>query len=303
MIEASSVLFEEGVNVTLRDTVPEALVWALSLLTHLGDGAVLVVIATLLYWFGTDERYESYAFVIAVGIAGLALASGLKGIFQFPRPTLAFTPAGYPGYSFPSAHALGSAVFYFTLAGVSKVGRPGQRFAIAAMLVAAVSLSRLTLGLHYLGDVVVGALLGTALALLALRVLRRDPEPAFLLAFGIAVLSVAFGSRGYTALVLGTSLGGLLGWYAVRGRPRTNDHIAVLVLGVVCLPIVLVVRALVLAVPIDVPPIAAASGYAVGTAAVLAVPVVARHLEDRWPVVQLQELLSQKRRPGPDESD
>ncbi len=233
MVKRFGVLWDPTVNEVVRDTVgPTAPLF--ETLTHLGDGALLLVLGVLIYWFGARATRRDRAFVIAVGTAALALSAGMKGIVQLPRPELAFTVAGYPGYSFPSAHAMGSAAFYGALAVTMTRGRPVWRYAAAGLLVLVISLSRIVMGVHYLGDVIVGSLLGFALVGIGVWFREEgtfDPGPMFVLATLIAGLAAMLGSRVFLTLTIGASLGGIVGWYYVRDRSTTSSGAAVLVLG------------------------------------------------------------------------
>ena len=293
---AGPVFPDEGFNEALREALPGPLIELLEVATHLGDGAFLIVLAVLLYWFGREERREVRAFVIAIGIAALALSVGLKGIFEIPRPDLAFAPEGYGGFSFPSAHAMGAAAFYAALATVMDLGSRRGRYAAAAVLIVVVALSRVVMGVHYLADVIVGVAFGLALVAVGIRYFKRQPGPVFVLAFVIAVAALLLGSRAFVTLSVGAALGGAVGWAAVKKRPASRNGASILVAGVLLLPAVLVIRAISGVVP--VPPLATPAealaetlAYAVATGAVLAVPYMARELDD-WPVVErLQETL------------
>jgi membrane-associated phospholipid phosphatase len=105
----------------------------------------------------------------------------LKRAFERPRPSLV-DPAVHPliavphSYSMPSGHA--------TTAFAAGVGvgliHPRLRQPLVG-LAALVALSRIWLGVHYLSDVIVGAVLGTAVALaiwLAVRAATASSEPA-----------------------------------------------------------------------------------------------------------------------------
>jgi membrane-associated phospholipid phosphatase len=102
--------------------------------------------------------------------ASYAVASGLttwlKGAFDRPRPS-EVDPAVHPlvavphGGSMPSGHA--STAF---AAGVA-VGLVHPRLRVPLLALAAlIAVSRVWLGVHYLSDVLVGAALGTVVALL-----------------------------------------------------------------------------------------------------------------------------------------
>lgn len=271
-------------------------------LTHLGDGAVLLVAGVLIYWFGAEGTRRNRAFVIAVGTAALALSAGLKGVVQLPRPELAFSPGGYPGYTFPSAHAMGSAAFYGALAVTMKRGRPWIRYLVAGTVICVVAASRVVMGVHYPGDVIVGA--GLGLALVAVGAWFREeglfhPGPLFVLAALIAGAAALLGSEVFLALTLGASVGGSVGWYAVRDRETTDVGAAVLVLGAVGVAGILTLRGITAVLGVSPPSatpdaglfLAEVVGYGLLTAGVLAVPALAVHVEDRPVVRWLQATL------------
>lgn len=295
------LLWDSSVNESIRELL-EPFVTALALLTHLGDGALLLVLGVLIYWFGALESRRDRAFVIAVGVAALALSAGVKGIVQLPRPELAFTPSGYPGYSFPSAHAMGSAAFYGALAVTMEWGTRRRRYLLAGSVIAIVALSRVVIGVHYPGDVVFGVLLG--LALVWIGVWTRDeglfePGQMFALAVVIAGLAALAGSRVFVSLTLGASIGGLIGWRYVKDRPATQSGAAVLVLGVVAVAGIAVLRVVSLRLGLTAPDgtishvvfLGEVVGYAVLTVAVLVLPSLAIAVEDRPLVRRLQSRL------------
>ncbi|WP_254863979.1 phosphatase PAP2 family protein [Halovivax gelatinilyticus] len=296
--------WDESTNQAFRDTTPDPVVSALEVLTHLGDGAVIVGLAVLLYWFGATDRRRDRIFVIAVGLAGMAIVSGIKGIVALERPTaaLAFAPVDYPGYTFPSAHALGTAVVYTALAAVATIGTARQRYAVAAVIIVLVAYSRVVMGVHYLGDVIVGV--GLGLAFIALVI--RDPDPEisvlFSLAGATAILAYLLGSTQFVTLTVGASIGGLAGWAYVKPRRPDPYGASILVLGVLVLGLFLALRWLqvlgalewtvdALGSTLGVAPAIEVVGYALATAAAVAVPNAAERLDD-WPAVQrLQAVL------------
>jgi undecaprenyl-diphosphatase len=114
--------------------------------------------------------------IVAVALADVT-ATGLKGLFDRPRP-----PLRYPNQdplvavpdtaSFPSGHAATS------FAGATILAFAFPRVApLFYVLASAVGFSRVYLGVHYPLDIVGGAVLGTLIAL-ALRFLtvRRQRE-------------------------------------------------------------------------------------------------------------------------------
>lgn len=277
-------LFDSGTNETIRDATPDLVVAAMEVLTHLGDGALLIVVATLLYWFGAASDRRQRALVIAIGLAALAIAVGLKGIIVRPRPELAFAPDGYPGYSFPSAHALGATAFYLTLAAIAQRGTRQLRYGLAVAVIIVVAFSRVLIGVHYPADVIAGILIGIALVYFLLRPPEPDPGPIFVLAGVIAVIAFLLGSTEFLELTIGASIGATVAWYTVARHPSSPYGASILVLGLLVLPLVILFRLLPIGIP-DVHWAVEIAGFAVATAAVMVVPNVAERL-NRYPAVE-----------------
>lgn len=277
------LFFDQSTNEAIRDALPEAAITFFEYVTHLGDGAALIVFATLLYWFGAESRRERRALVIAIGLGALAISAGMKGIFLRPRPELA---GGYGGYSFPSAHAMGAAAFYGSLAAVADVGTRLQRYVVAGTIVLLVAFSRIVIGVHYVGDVVVGVAVGLAFVWLVVRDETSEPDAIFAVAGIIAILAFLAGSREFTTMTIGAALGATVAWKYVKPRSPNPHGASILLLAYLCLPVVFAIRALPLFWPdhwllsgVEV------VGYATVTGAILAVPVVAERMND-WPPVE-----------------
>ncbi|MBO4282429.1 MAG: phosphatase PAP2 family protein [Bacteroidales bacterium] len=122
-----------------------------------------------------------------------ALSEGLKWSIQRPRPYLAYPDELHPvrttlGYSFPSEHTS----LTFAVATSLSLCYPKWYVVGPSILWAAgVGFSRLYLGVHYPSDVLSGALVGTASALLVYGIsqnLRKDaPQPAAAVIIPVAV--------------------------------------------------------------------------------------------------------------------
>jgi undecaprenyl-diphosphatase len=110
-----------------------------------------------------------------VWTADLAVLA-LKQTFERPRPSLSIPQAdpllGASGYSLPSGHAATA------FAGAVALGYLWRRAApLFFLLATAIAFSRVYVGVHYPGDVLAGAALGTAVGtawVLALRAPRRS---------------------------------------------------------------------------------------------------------------------------------
>ena len=289
----ADILWDPSINETARAAF-DPVVFVFELLTHLGDGAFLLVMGVLIYWFGSRDTRRSRVFVIAVGITALSLSAGLKGIIQLPRPELVFSPQGYPGYSFPSAHAMGSAAFYGALAVTMEWGTRRRRYLLAGSVITVVAFSRVVMGLHYLGDVVVGVFLGLLIVAIGVWTQNEglfEPGSMFLLATGIACVAVLLGSRVFVTLTIGASIGGVIGWHYMKDRPTTDSDVAVLFLGGVSLLALGLLRVLSLWIELSAPDglypaifLGEVIGYAALTTVVLLLPWTAIRIEDH-PIV------------------
>jgi membrane-associated phospholipid phosphatase len=146
--------------------------WGLLLLAA-GLGAVL--------WRRGDTRW---LLALLCSVPGAMLLNvALKHIVQRTRPLVEQPLLVIDTYSFPSGHAAGSAALYAFAAAWLLTGRrdSGGRAAIvglATTLVACVATSRLYLGVHFLSDVLAGALVGLlwALGCVGLLAHRRKPD-------------------------------------------------------------------------------------------------------------------------------
>jgi undecaprenyl-diphosphatase len=129
--------------------------------SHLGDlGSVaaftVLVLAALLV-----RRQRQLATCWTIAMAGVVpLNSGLKALFQRPRPLHDHGYIVEHGWSFPSGHAFGAMVFYGMLAYVLLRLLPHRwhRLVIAAAvaMVTLIGLSRIVLQVHYFSDVMAG---------------------------------------------------------------------------------------------------------------------------------------------------
>ena len=145
--------------------------WAVALMraaSRLGDGVFwYVLMAALLLAYGL-AALPAVLHMIGAGLAGTLLYKWLKGATERPRPyqvcpTICCLTAPLDRFSFPSGHTLHAVVFSLVVTAY---------YPALAWLVwpftALVAASRLVLGLHYMSDVAVGALLGASVAALAL---------------------------------------------------------------------------------------------------------------------------------------
>ena len=133
------------------------------LVSRTGDGPLYAVLAALLWWQGEAEQELVRLALLAFAIE-LPLYLLLKNSLKRQRPIglpVFITPSDR--YSLPSGHTAAA----FLMATILAIGFPlwaPLLFGWAAL----VGASRLLLGVHYLSDLVAGALLGGGCAVLAL---------------------------------------------------------------------------------------------------------------------------------------
>ena len=151
--------------------------------TALGSNVVLILVTLAVIGFLLLIRNRAAALLVLASVAGGTLLGNLLKIgFERPRPDLVLHGMGVHTASFPSNHAMLSAVTYLTLGALLarlEVRRPAKIYFIAVALILAivVGLSRLYLGVHWPTDVLAGWSIGAAWAmavwLVALWLQRR----------------------------------------------------------------------------------------------------------------------------------
>ena len=168
----------------------------MSLLTHLGEETLFMVISLIFFW--CVDKHRGY-YLLFTGFCGTVCIQILKMLFRIPRPwvldpsfsIVESARAEATGYSFPSGHTQCATNLYGGMARSSK--KKSVRIAGIA-IVLLVALTRMYLGVHTPWDVLVSLLIGTLLVLLLYPIIERsrtDPRymygaiaAAFLLALG-----------------------------------------------------------------------------------------------------------------------
>ena len=118
-----------------------------------------------------SHTYVTLLFLLTVGLTDYTCASILRPIFQRPRPTQPDSPIfhlvhavqNYRGghYGFPSCHASNAFATATLSALYFRVWRLSVAMFVWALLLC---LSRMYLGVHYPGDILLGATVGVAIA-------------------------------------------------------------------------------------------------------------------------------------------
>jgi undecaprenyl-diphosphatase len=144
---------------------------AASDITSLGGISVLGLFATVVVVFLVIQRKRLSALLLVLGlIGGVVLSEGLKAVFERERPPAAYQAVETINASFPSGHALLSAVFYLSLGVMLTRAFPEKRFkayvlGVAILMTLMVGTTRIYLGAHWASDVFAGWSVGAAWAM------------------------------------------------------------------------------------------------------------------------------------------
>lgn len=184
--------FDEAVVRALRRTddaaIPIGPVWLRAAsrdVTALGSASVLTLVVLAVCGFLAMVRHwRSMLLVLGSTVSGAVLNGALKVFFARPRPTVVPHLVEEYAPSFPSGHAMLSAIVYLTLGALLAQLTPSRWLkayvlAVCLVLTFLVGLTRVYLGVHYLTDVLGGWMAGLAWALLsallARAATRRSP--------------------------------------------------------------------------------------------------------------------------------
>lgn len=164
---AALVQFDQNLALALHlwaRPVPTAIFLFFSLLGFQVLWGIVLIVAVVL----AIQRRWTYLVTWVVAWAGGEIFNQLlKQLFARPRPIFADPLQTAANYSFPSGHAMFSAIAYGVLAYFVLLGlkHRWQRIAVIVgtlLLVLLIGLSRLYLGVHYFSDVVAGYAAGGA---------------------------------------------------------------------------------------------------------------------------------------------
>ena len=143
--------------------------WAIAA-TRAGDGWLWYLMGLAVLLFGGDERLSAIACAGSAALVGIGIFKALKKLSGRRRPCeiephcwAKLLPPDQ--FSFPSGHTI-------TAFGVSISLGTFYPALLPALLFCALSIavSRILLGMHFLSDVIVGAILGSGLALVSYSV-------------------------------------------------------------------------------------------------------------------------------------
>jgi membrane-associated phospholipid phosphatase len=164
-------LFDRPVLAFLVGVRSGAVTAVLAALTFVTGPTVLpvIVLAACVVWGLVRREWWRPLLLAGAMIGSTALSLAVKGLVARPRPPeeTMYIPGSETTGSFPSGHTIGTATFLFVVGYLVASRHRTRRFVLGWLVggligIAAVALSRLYLGYHFLTDVVAAAGLAVA---------------------------------------------------------------------------------------------------------------------------------------------
>ena len=173
VMEGETLAFDRRIVTAFRKaddpSLPIGPAWITSVLldlTALGGPTVIFLIVTAIVGFlALQGRYRTSLFILLTAFSGEVLNYAMKSLFFRPRPSIVPHLREAFSSSFPSGHAMQSAIIYLTL-GAMLMRLAERRLTkiycctVAMGLTLLVGLSRVYLGVHYPTDVLAGWIVG-----------------------------------------------------------------------------------------------------------------------------------------------
>ena len=173
VVEGETLAFDKKIVLAFRKAdnlaVPIGPAWMTDVLldlTALGGPIVLgLVVLSVVGFLVLQTRYWTGFFVFVTAATGEAVSYAMKTVFSRPRPSVVPHLREAFSSSFPSGHAMESAIIYLTLGAMLMRIAEGRLTKIyccgmAMFLTFLVGVSRVWLGVHYPTDVLAGWTVG-----------------------------------------------------------------------------------------------------------------------------------------------
>jgi len=171
--EGDTQAFDTRILSALRDPVnpsrPVGPAWIeepLIDLTSIGGPTVLwLIVVAVAGFLVLQTRYRTAIVVVLTSATGELLNMAMKHLFNRPRPTIVPHLRAVYSTSFPSGHAMESAIVYLTLGAILMRAAESRVtkiyiLGLAVLLTVLVGVTRVYLGVHYPTDVIAGWIVG-----------------------------------------------------------------------------------------------------------------------------------------------
>jgi undecaprenyl-diphosphatase len=152
-------------------------------ITALGSSTVLGLFVLAVAGFMLlQQRFRTAFFVILIALSAEGANRLIKSLFSRPRPDLVPHLRQVDSLSFPSGHAMESAIIYLTLGAMLMRMTDGRLakiycMSLAVLVTLLVGISRVFLGVHYPTDVIGGWMFGFLFASFCWLLARRFEAP------------------------------------------------------------------------------------------------------------------------------
>ncbi len=163
VLEPFQLLFSENVNIYLQSLGNPFSDNLFKAITTIGSEPSYIFIASLIYWCFSKKTGIRAMYVILFSAFTAILA---KNLFSMPRPPEYLHKIEENEYGFPSGHAQVSSGFWGYIGARTK-----NKWLIVggAIAIFSISLSRVYLGVHYIGDVMGGIIFGLLIAIISFK--------------------------------------------------------------------------------------------------------------------------------------
>ena len=146
--------FDQAINEAIQNFLPDWIEKIFIGITYFGDAIVYILLLALAFWLLNKKD-------AIVGIYVLITASFLnfflKVLIQKPRPTESIRIVKAEGFSTPSGHSQTSTTVYgWIMLYFKKI----WIYILVPILVLLICFSRVVLGVHFIGDIILGFLIG-----------------------------------------------------------------------------------------------------------------------------------------------
>jgi membrane-associated phospholipid phosphatase len=191
--EPVQFLFNDSINIYLQIIGNPSLDLLFKAITTIGSEPAYILLTSLIFWCFNKKTGIRTLYIILFSAYAAIFA---KNLLAMPRPPEYLHKVQENDFGFPSGHAIVSSGFWGCLGG--RIRNSWLMF-VGVVAILSISLSRIYLGVHYLGDVVGGVIFGLLLALIFLmaepgitgRLQRLGRIPGYLVALMLPVILVA----------------------------------------------------------------------------------------------------------------
>ena len=131
--------------------------WPFKIITYFGDAIIYIILLAIAYWIFNKREAIIGIYVL---LTTSFLNFFLKVIIANPRPNQSIRLVEESGFSTPSGHAqLSSSMYGWIMLYFKKI----WLYITVPILVILICISRVFLGVHYIGDVILGFIIGSTL--------------------------------------------------------------------------------------------------------------------------------------------